>query len=92
MALLPGKTVLLNQWSYIVWSKNNNILKLFINGIDTGWSMSHTNSIGPFEEMLICHHFDHGYFEGIFDEVNIYKRALSESEILEHYQQYAPLV
>jgi hypothetical protein len=76
-----GKTIQINQWSHIVWVKNGNMLNLYINGTETGWSMTHTNSVGPFNEMLISNHPGPGYFDGIFDEISFYNRALTSEEI-----------
>ncbi len=74
-----GETLDLNKWSHVVWTKVGTTLKLYINGQDTGWSMSHTASLGPFNNMMFGKHID--CFEGILDEVAIFNVGLTKNDI-----------
>jgi len=74
-----GNTLDLNKWSHVVWTKVGKTLKLYINGQDTGWSMGHTVSLGPFILVEIGHHVD--CLNGIMDEVAIFNVGLTKDDI-----------
>ncbi len=71
-----------NKWVQVVATYDGEEMKLFIDGEEKA-SKTITDSIwtGPSYHLKIAE----GY-KGLIDEVRIYNRALSESEIKEHYQ------
>ncbi|MCG2690991.1 hypothetical protein L6249_02920, partial [Candidatus Parcubacteria bacterium] len=77
-------TVPLNTWSHIVYIKNGNTLKLYINkNLSTvnlaGQSISNNGPIYIGKDP-----WSNGV-NSLIDQVKIYKRALSEIEVYEHY-------
>ncbi len=79
-----GITVEVSEWAFIVWVKVGDVLKLYINGTYSGWSMGHTTSLGPVFSMYVGRHSTE-IFHGIIDEVRMYNRSLNDSEILNLY-------
>ena len=89
-------TVPLNQWVHIAATrKANEDAKVYYNGVlqtstsVSGWNgtLSYTNA-----EFAIGRQAEYGdrYFNGIIDEVKIYRRAISDAEVLAHYNAAAP--
>ena len=77
------------QWYHVVISKQNTEAKVFVNGdfdnIATISSIDTTNKvfqIGATNAPL--GYYDY-YFDGLIDEVRIYNRALSGTEVNQHY-------
>jgi hypothetical protein len=74
-----------NKWYFIAFRKNGNKLDIF--KYDQKISLPDS----PFSDLYKPPYYWIGridnYFDGIIDEVRIYNRALSEEEILSHYQQ-----
>ncbi len=81
-----GRSLDINTWSQVIWVKRDNDLKLYINGIFSGWSMIHMGQVGPVEKMQFGK-YAAGYesFDGIMDEVIFYDYGLSDGEIIELY-------
>jgi hypothetical protein len=82
----------LNQWSHIVatW-KSGDTKKVYINGqLVTNWTTILTGNIkyNTNTELDIGRQSDYPdrYFNGLIDDVRIYNRALSASEILQLYR------
>jgi hypothetical protein len=88
---LDSPNPLPNEWTYIVAVRKSNILKLYINGtLDSSLSESSTTNvssnadfkIGRFDEWIGVQ----SSFYGNIDDIRIYNRALSETEIQQLYQ------
>jgi uncharacterized protein (TIGR02145 family) len=79
----PNK-ILLNTWQHVAVRANSNEMELFINGISQGVVSHSTNP--DFDGCLVIgeHHQGNGhwyYFDGIIDNIGIWNRAISPSEI-----------
>jgi len=84
--------VTLDKWTYIVTSRKNGILSLYVDGTLVK-TLSSSNTVMNIENMAIGKEFDceDGCFEdsqsllGYVDDLRIYNRALNEAEIQELY-------
>lgn len=76
----------LNQWSHIVSTYDGNKIKVYVNGVQ-GCSFSYTGNInsGNSDLWLGAYSATAELFKGMIDEVRIYGRALSLTEIQDHY-------
>jgi hypothetical protein len=83
-----------SNWQHIVAVKDNNSIKLFVNGVLTNTS-SYANQLLTNTDTVYfgVHHFENQtsgwfpyYFKGKMDDVAIYNRALSEQEIKQLYE------
>ena len=73
-----------NVWSHIVYIHNSNQTgSLYINGILQSGVLSSDSSVGSF--LQIGKVFSGHYFNGLIDDVRIYNRALSATEIQQLY-------
>jgi len=82
--------VSLNKWNHILFFYDNSVGKVYING-QLGCTFSYNGSIVSGTNSLkigtnSTSSTNSERFNGIIDEVRIYNRALSENEVLEHYQ------
>ncbi len=87
-------TVTLNQWNHVAVvydyvTSGTSIVKLYINGVED--SNSWSNVVGPIQDTdtsITIGYRNYAsfedYFNGTIDEVRIYNRTLSGTEILEH--------
>ncbi len=81
-----GRSLDINTWSQVIWVKRDNYLKLYINGLFSGWSMIHIGQVGPVEKMQIGKYAAvYESFDGIMDEVIFYDYGLSDAEIIQLY-------
>ena len=79
-----------NQWQHLAATKTGGVVRLYLNGQEKfsksfGGPLTSTNNIthiGCYSENDCVTYF----FNGTIDEVRIYNRALSASEINQHYQ------
>ena len=87
----PSPNLLPNTWYHIVGTYDGSNIKIYINGqlqnsVPASGTIS-TNTlnleIGRWRDVY------REYFNGLIDEVAIYKRALSATEIQEQYRTYA---
>ena len=80
-----------NGWYHVVAVKNSSLISLYVGGVFNK-STSHTLS-GDFDEGSIYRHIgrniDSSYFNGTIDDVIIFNRSLSVSEILALYNATA---
>jgi len=78
-----------NEWHHIfgIIDRVNNIMKLYVDGNLIGSKTVNTNP-GAGGSFRIGTNWDNSNpFDGIIDEVKIWNRALSESEILDEYER-----
>jgi len=86
-----GNDLPLNTWTHIVATSDGSILRLYINGISIG---NANGTLGPKNSvpLTIGTSGTCGSFGGLIDDVRIYNRALSVSEVQDLYntnqQQY----
>ena len=78
-----GMTLGLNEWTFVTWTRAGGTLSLNLNGIDTGWSMAHTGSLGPMTAITVGRHAN--TLNGMMGEVWIYQRGLSPMESQRNY-------
>ena len=83
----PSSPVPTNTWTHLTLTYNGSVLTLYQNGVAVATTnVSGTLSSGT--ETLQIGGSKYGeYFKGLIDEVRIYSRALSNSEIQTLYQQ-----
>jgi outer membrane protein assembly factor BamB len=79
-----------NGWYHVVGTYDGNIMKIYVNGKPEASSKKETGSINYPPRMFYeigAYHDDNEYFrmEGNIHEVNVYERALSSNEIIEHF-------
>jgi hypothetical protein len=73
----------LGSWSFVVATYQNNILKLYLNSaLDRFCTLSSLNTPSGTSIYIGVRH---GRFQGLIDEIRIYNRALSDSEIKSLY-------
>ncbi|KKO20342.1 MAG: Ig-like domain-containing protein [Candidatus Brocadia sp.] len=89
LADLEGTTSIVpDQWIHVAVTYDSNFVKLYFNGAEDA-SLSRTGIMNnSAENLLIGAVYSRNiseYFHGVIDEVRIYNRALSESEIHELY-------
>ena len=81
---ISSQDILLDTWSFVTMTYNGNDIKLYINGVYDGtiyapnptWGTSIPSYIGRWQNR---------YFNGKIDEIGIWQRALTESEVEELY-------
>ena len=92
-------TVQLNAWQHValVWSRATNVTRLYHNGREVRYSSQDTGTGSPLDDTT--HAYTIGargalgettFFNGLIDEVRLYQRALSGSEIYDLYLPLAP--
>jgi prepilin-type N-terminal cleavage/methylation domain-containing protein len=74
-----------DEWTHLVVSENSSGAKMYINGalVDTG---SGDNTSITTNLRIGTRYTNSGYFNGVIDEVRLYDRVLSDSEILRLYE------
>ena len=79
-----------NQWYHIVGTYDGSDMDLYVDGSLSNSTTTYTGLINTNDESLIIgkklwwgSHYS--YWDGLIDEVKIYNRALSASEVSEHY-------
>ena|GEM_PF-740457 len=83
------------DWKHIVAIKTNNHLEAWINGVKVSESNQAIGSLSnPSRPLWIGKSSDNALFNGSIDDVRIWNRALTPSEIAMHYnsslQKYSP--
>jgi hypothetical protein len=86
----PG-TIELNKWHHLVGVASNNTITLYIDGEPNSTITDHYNNNTVFTSHAFIGRFPfHNswfYFDGLIDEVRIYNKALTETEVQELYQE-----
>jgi hypothetical protein len=76
-------------WYHIVYMRNKNSISLYLNGILQG-SISYTGNYQINTDLIIgklWKIWDGNYFNGSIDDIRIYNRVLSETEVLALYNE-----
>lgn len=80
----------ITQWHHYVGTFDGTTLNIYVDGIKN--SVQYAGSINTTDTGSLYLGWDDGqsgrYFNGLIDEVAIYNRALSATEIQEHYRNY----
>lgn len=77
----------LQQWNYITLVYNSGIATLYKNGVDAGFNTGQPILSSNNKFSLSASGTPDRYFNGSIKDVKIYNRALSESEIIDLYNQ-----
>lgn len=84
-----GSAPSLNQWYHLTIVRNTSsmTLKLYVNGVEVGSDPlgNATASYGALTSRYLGQRVNAGYFDGYLDEVRIYNRALTGTEITNLY-------
>lgn len=84
-----ASSISLNEWQYWVASYDGSTIRIYRNGTLLNSGAVTAGSIGTSGDVVIGSDVDCGcgtrYLNGRIDEVRIYNRALSATEILNHY-------
>ncbi len=94
-----SNTVQLNAWQHValVWSRMTNRMRLYHNGAEVRYGVQDIGTGEPLDDTT--HPFTIGargalgevtFFDGLIDEVRLYKRALSAQEIADLHEALAP--
>ena len=80
-AVVPG------VWTHVAWTYDQSAMKLYLNGQPVATNVIGPKTIAASSSNLRISGDDgnHGYFDGLIDEVSIYNRALSDGEIAAIY-------
>ena len=76
-----------NTWQHVVGTWDGSNLRIYVNGLQEGLPVSQTvNATSGYDFLMgTFHNFNDYFFGGTMDDVRIYSRALSASEILNLY-------
>ena len=86
--ILCAGNVSLNKWTYIAGVYDHNALKLYIDGTLVGLKVIGKKDVVNSQSTLRISGDDnmHAYVNGCIDDIRIYNRSLSESEIQQLYK------
>jgi len=90
MRAVNGDTkILMNSWYHVVGRYNDSMLYIYVNGLmdDSPSAYTLNQIINDDYSVEIGFKSASTYFNGSLGEVNIYKRALSDSEIYDNYRR-----
>ena len=78
-------TVPLNRWTYVTVTYDGSLLRMYFNGVlDSAQSASAASGSGPFFR-IGAESWITGYWKGKLDDMRVYNRALSASEVRQLY-------
>ena len=85
MVVLSGPAVALNAWTHLVGTFDGTTARFYVNGalVRSGTPTSYTPNSS--QTLNIGRGESTGYFPGRIDEVSVYSRALSASQVQAHY-------
>jgi hypothetical protein len=86
---IDGPEIPKNEWHYWVGTYDGNTMKLYIDGSQVA-SASVSKTITTSADPLRIGHYENEWFTGLLDEVRIYSRALSSTEIANAYSENLP--
>jgi len=76
------------QWSHVVGTFDNEVMRLYVNGVEVG-SLPRHGPICPSETRVVLGTYSPGhggaFFIGTLDEVKIWNRALTAAEVQQHF-------
>ena len=80
---MPGSTTLLNTWHMVTTTYDLNTMRLYVDGqlVNSVSGVANNNVAGSGFNIGLATEFNNLYFKGTIDDVAIYNRALSASEI-----------
>jgi hypothetical protein len=83
-----GEEVMVDCWNYIACSFNGRVQKLYLNGKLVAQQSIDTMEICDTDPLRIGSWWqgDSQFFDGILDEVRVYNRALTDTEIFQLYK------
>ena len=77
------------DWTHLVAVfKGNDYINLYINGVSQGSNSVTTNANSNILPVQFGYKHSTNYFNGTIDEVRIYNRSLTATEILQHYNHH----
>lgn len=86
LGAISGEAIKLNIWQHVVWGRKKGV-EFFIYVDTIKNSITDTlGSLTPDDPRIGCHQAIMGAHNGLIDEVRIYNRALTSTEVSEHYQ------
>ena len=75
------------EWHHITGTYDGSIVKLYVDGNEISGGTGTAEDIAYNDEDFYIGSYGTGYyFSGLIDEVKVYTRVLTLSEISEHYQ------
>lgn len=84
-----------HRWSHVVFTRgdNNSATHFYVNGADVGLSNNHWAAITPLSggDVFMGRRDNGNFFHGYVDEVGVWNRVLTSSEVLELYSGGAGL-
>jgi hypothetical protein len=86
--LYDTPTLAANKWYHLVGVYDGSQIRLYINTELKGTPKSLSGSVASTTDLLFIGKYGTAFFKGIIDEVFIWNRALSESEIQTIYNYY----
>ncbi len=93
--VISDKLINDNQWHFITGTINNNIWRIYIDGVfekqtDTGYMSTNIDNTVNFT--IGSYAGSNNYWLGYLDEIKLNKKALSDTEIWQEYQQQNQLI
>ena len=87
--LTTGPVIMFGQWNHIVANYDGSTMRIYVNGVLAGSMLSGSENTDTVTSVKIGAEFTSGspasYFPGYIDDVRIYNRALSASEVSQLY-------
>ncbi|MBI5046533.1 PQQ-binding-like beta-propeller repeat protein [Candidatus Micrarchaeota archaeon] len=76
----------IDNWTHVVATKDNGVASIYINGnLDSTYAITDTSIPFSAANLLIAYDGGTAYYNGTLDEAIVYRRALSASEVQQHY-------
>ena len=85
-------TVPAGSWSHVAVTFDGNIVRFYINGVEVG-NKAHVGSLTATTNQVCLGRYNFGSlpFAGTLDEVSVYRRALSATEVQSHFSAASDL-
>ncbi len=83
-------TIIANKWQHVAVTLDGSNIKLYVNGAQSGSTVAQTkNPMGTTTPIRIGQAYHSYSFDGYIDEMTIYNRAISASEICNDCKRFA---